>query len=386
MNPKDFEKSTSGICIKTPQGYWAFVPNLLPPKIQYDETIIHKTAEAERILGELSGMGRILSNPYLLIAPYIRREAVASSSIEGTQASLSDLFFFEAEEPEKPLVPDVKEVRNYVRAMEYGIERLVKLPVSVRLIRELHRILMEGVRGEYSTPGGIRRSQNWIGSPGCTIKEATYVPPPLNEMKQSLSDWEKFLHAEPDIPPLIICALMHYQFEAIHPFLDGNGRIGRLLITFYLCERGYLSQPLLYLSRFFDRYRDEYYRRLLCVSQYGEWTDWILFFLRGVIQQSKDAIKDSERILDLHFQYQRELQATKKIPDTAHRLIDEIFQNPILSISGLAKKWDVPFNSVKRGVNRLVEVGILKEITEKKRNKLYQATKLIRLLTEGRKY
>jgi len=383
MNPKDFNRSPSGNSIRTRQGYWAFVPNPLPPKISYNKAIIHKSAEAERMLGELSGIGRILPNPYLLIAPYIRREAVASSRIEGTQASLNDLFFFEAEEQKKPRVSDVGEVRNYVSAMEYGINRLKKLPVSVRLIRELHRILMAGIRGEHSTPGEIRRSQNWIGPPGCTIEGATYVPPPIDEMKLSLGDWEKYIHSNLKTPPLIQCALIHYQFEAIHPFLDGNGRIGRLLITFYLCERGYLSQPLLYLSGFFEKYREDYYRRLLRVSQKGEWIEWIEFFLQGVVNQSKDAISDSEKILDLHSKYQNILQSTKKIPQTAHRLIDEIFKNPIISISGLSKRWAMSFNSIKRGVNRLVEIGILQEMTDKKRNKLYRAPMLMKLLTKN---
>jgi Fic family protein len=382
MNPTDYSESPSGHCIKTPQGYWAFNPNPLPPEISYGKTIIHKSAEAERMLGELSGTGRILPNPYLLIAPYIRREAVASSSIEGTQASLNDLFFFEAEEQKKPLVPDVREVKNYVRAMEYGIRRLDKLPVSIRLIREIHGILMEDVRGEKSTPGEIRRSQNWIGPPGCTLEDATYVPPPISEMKNCLSYWEKYIHSSLKIPPLIQCAMIHYQFEAIHPFLDGNGRVGRLLITFYLCERGYLSQPLLYLSGFFEKYRDDYYRRLLGVSQKGQWSDWIEFFLQGVVNQSKDAITDAKRILDLYAYYQNLLKTTKKIPQTANRLIDEIFINPIVSISGLCKKWDLSFNSIKRGVHRLVEIGILHEVKATKRNKLYQAPKLMQLLVK----
>ena len=384
MNPIDYSQSPSGNCIRTPQGYWAFIPNPLPPKISYSKTIIHKSAEAERMLGELSGTGRILPNPYLLIAPYIRREAVASSSIEGTQASLNDLFFFEAEEQKMPRVPDVREVKNYIRAMEYGIQRLEKLPVSIRLIREIHRILMTGVRGEQSTPGEIRTSQNWIGSPGCTLEEATYVPPPVSEMKTCLSDWEKYIHSSLKIPPLIQCALIHYQFEAIHPFLDGNGRVGRLLVTFYLCERGYLSQPLLYLSGFFEKYREDYYRRLLMVSQKGKWLDWIEFFLQGVVNQSKDAITDAKKILDLHSFYQNRLQATKKIPQTAHRLIDEIFINPIVSISGLSKKWGLPFNSIKRGVHRLVEIGILQEEKATKRNKLYRAPMLMHLLMKSK--
>lgn len=381
LDPREFDHASPGQCIKAPTGYWAFIPHPLPPDISYDTPLIRLLSEADRLLGELSGTGRLLANPYLLIAPYVRREAVASSRIEGTQASLNDLFFFEASEKQTPRTPDVHEVRNYVQAMEYGIKRLTDLPVSVRLICEIHAILMQGVRGDHATPGETRRSQNWIGPPGCSLQDATYVPPPVEEMKNALSDWEKYLHSDTDIPSLIQCALMHYQFEAIHPFLDGNGRIGRLLITFFLWERGLLTQPLLYLSAFFDRYRDDYYSRLLAVSKCGDWRGWIEFFLRGVISQSKDALSDAKKIIELHEKYRHRLEATKKVPESAYRLIEELFGNPVLSISSLGKKWGIPFNSVKTGVLRLVSLGILREETGRKRNKFYMASELIELLS-----
>jgi len=381
MNPEDFKNSPSGKCIKTPRGYWVFVPNPLPPALSYDRDLTSLLSEADRLLGELSGTGRLLPNPYLLISPYMRREAVSSSRIEGTQASLSDLFFFEAADQEKPKVPDVREVKNYVRAMEYGLDRLTKLPVSLRLVREIHQVLMEGVRGEHAIPGQFRRSQNWIGPAGCSLNDAAFVPPPPEEMKEALGQWEKYFHSSPKEPPLIQCALMHYQFEAIHPFLDGNGRIGRLLITFFLCEKEYLTYPLLYLSDFFDKFRDEYYSRLLMVSRTGDWRGWIEFFLRGVANQCKEALSDAKSILALYADYQQILKGVKRLPETAYRLVDEIFQNPVISISGLSKKWDVPFISVKRGVMRLVDIGILVETTKRKRNKLYVAPQLIELLT-----
>jgi len=381
LNPKDFENSSAGLCIKTLKDYWAFIPHPLPPDINYDKLLIRLLSEADRLLGELSGTGRLLANPYLLIAPYIRREAVSSSRIEGTQASLNDLFYFEATESEKPKAPDVREVKNYVRAMEYGIDLLEKLPISIRLICEIHRVLMEDVRGHHATPGEIRRSQNWVGPPGCSLQEATYVPPPVEEMKNALGEWEKYLHSASDAPPLIQCALMHYQFEVIHPFLDGNGRVGRLLITFFLWEKGLLTQPLLYLSAFFDRFRDEYYSRLLSVSKYGDWQGWIEFFLRGVVNQAKDAISDAKKIIELHEEYRYRLETTKKIPESSYRLIEEIFVSPVLSITGLSKKWNMPFNSVKTGVLRLVKIGILREATGRKRNKLYVASDLIKLLS-----
>ena len=198
MNPKDYEASSAGQCVKTLTGYWAFIPYPLPPVVSFDKSLIRLLSEADRLLGELSGTGRLLANPYLLIAPYIRREAVSSSRIEGTQASLNDLFFFEASEQEKPKIPDVREVRNYVQAMEHGIERLKDLPISIRLIGEIHRVLMEDVRGHHATPGEIRRSQNWVGPPGCSVQDATYIPPPVEEMKNALGEWEKYLHSAPD--------------------------------------------------------------------------------------------------------------------------------------------------------------------------------------------
>ena len=282
-------------------------------------------------------------------------------------------------------MPDVREVRNYVRAMEYGIGREQELPISTRLICEIHSILMQGVRGEHYTPGELRRSQNWIGPAGCSLNEAAFVPPPVETVGKALSDWEKYLHSDPEEPPLMQCALMHYQFEAIHPFLDGNGRIGRLLITFFLCERGFLTQPLLYLSAFFDRYRDEYYSRLLAVSQKGDWRGWIDYFLRGVAHQAQDAAADAKRILDLHAEYHAMLMKTKQIPESAHRLVDEVFENPMISVSRLSKKWKIPFNSVKRGVSRLVKIGILREANERKRNRIFYAPKLFDLLTSSDK-
>ncbi|MDI6734936.1 MAG: Fic family protein [bacterium] len=381
MRPEDFKDSKSGKCLKTVSGYWAFIPNPLPPCIEYDDEIIYLLSEANRFLGELSGTGRFLSNPYLLIAPYVRREAVSSSHIEGTQASLSDLFLYEAEQTKQSKTIDVKEVFNYVQAMEYGIANLEKLPISVRLFREIHKILMKDVRGEKATPGELRKSQNWIGPPGCSLNDATYVPPPVEEMKDAFSQLEKYIHSDPKEHPLIQGALIHCQFETIHPFLDGNGRVGRLLITFFLIEKGFLTQPLLYLSSFFDKFRDEYYRCLIEVSQRSDWNRWFKFFLRGIITQSNDAISDAKKIIELNAEYKKRLEVTKKVPQTAQRLIDEIFLNPVISISAVSKKWKVPFMSVKRGVERLVEIEILKEVSGKERNRFFVADKLLKVLT-----
>ena len=387
MNPEDFKNSTAGQCMRTIRepAYWAYVPHPLPPKIEVDWELANLLSTAGTKLGELSGAGQLLPNPHLLIRPFIRREAVMSSRIENTKSGLDDLFLFEADEGEPPSGSDVNEIINYVRAMEYGLKRLAKLPISSRLIGELHEILMEGVRGEYATPGEMRRSQNWIGSPGCTLMNATYVPPPLLEMNACFSDLEKYIHSDPMEAPLIQCALVHYQFEAIHPFVDGNGRIGRLLITFMLLERKLLSQPFLYLSDFFEQHRDEYYRLLLTVSQKGDWKAWLTFFLNGVRQQSEDALATIQKLLDLQKQY-REVATGQRVPKIVNRLIDHLFTGPIVSISQLSKTWKMPFPTVKRGVDYLIEKGILVEITGRQRNRLFVANEIFNtIMTERTK-
>lgn len=364
MNPDDFINSSAGKCIKTTEGYWAFVPSDLPPKIKYDKNLSIHLSDADRALSELSGTSKLIPNPYRLISPYIRREAVSSSRIEGTQASISDLFFYESSQLKHVKDSDVKEVHNYVKAIEHGIERLKELPISIRLIREIHGILMKGVRGSKTTPGELRKIQNWIGAPNSKPEDSVYVPPPVYYMKEALYNWEKYLHEKADEPLLIQCALMHYQFEAVHPFLDGNGRLGRLLITFFLIERGYLEQPLLYISEYFERNREKYYEHLLNVSGKGDWYGWVLFFLKGIAEQSKDALIKADKILRLYDKYMKDLKKTKKIPESAHKLIDEIFKNPFVSISNLSKEWDIPYNSVKTGVKRLEELEILVEIPD----------------------
>jgi Fic family protein len=250
----------------TTKGYWAYIPNPLPPQIAWSVPLISALAEAERNLGRLASLADMLPYPHILVRPFIRREAVLSSRIEGTRASLVDLYHYEsAQSSFFEDSSDVREVHNYVRALDYSLERSKTLPVSLRMIREIHGKLMEGVRGEYLTPGEFRRSQNWIGPPGSTIESATIVPPPVDEMHQALDALEKFIHAPSEIPQLVRAGLIHYQFEAIHPFLDGNGRMGRLLVIILLIEWGLISHPLLYLSAFFEAHRSEYYDRLLAV-------------------------------------------------------------------------------------------------------------------------
>ena len=385
MNPEAFKNSTAGKCIRTMghSSYRAYVPNPLPPKIKVDWELASLLSKADITLGKLSGAGQLLPNPHLLIGPFIRREAVMSSRIENTQSGLEDLFLFEADETEPPPVSDVKEIINYVRAMEYGIKRLEELPVSSRLICEIHGILMEGVRGERATPGLIRKTQNWIGSPGCDLTDATYVPPPVPEMKQCFSDLERYIHFNPQEPALIQCALVHYQFEAIHPFLDGNGRIGRLLITFMLLERQLLSQPLLYLSDFFERHRDEYYELLLGVSQKGDWKAWLTFFLKGVRQQSEDALLTVQKLLDLQNQY-RAVTMGQRVPQVVNHLIDHLFASPVISVSALSKTWEITYSTVQRGVDYLIEKGMLREITGRQRNRLFIAGEISNIIMTER--
>jgi Fic family protein len=374
-----FQNSPSGRLIRAVDGYWAFVPNPLPPQLDWDNPLVSLVSRADLALGTLSGLGEALPNPHLLIYPFIRREAVLSSRIEGTQSSLSDLLLFEATRVEKQR--DVREVQNYVLAVEYGLKRLSELPLSLRLIRELHGILMKGVRGERATPGRFRESQNWIGVPGASLNDAVFVPPPVAEMQENLGQLEKFVNADIDLPPLVELALIHYQFEAIHPFLDGNGRIGRLLITLFLCQRGILTKPLLYLSAFFERYRQEYYQYLLEVSQRGAWRQWIDFFLRAVVEQSGDAVQRARRLLDLHLNYYQ-ISLAKHLPPTAGQLVELIFMRPVLNARVAQEHLKVTFPAAQRAINALEEEGILAEITGGKRNKAYAAKEILKILEE----
>lgn len=366
----------AGTVVKTPQGYWAYVPNPLPPEIKFTNKLVTALSEANMALGKLSGVGDALPNPHLLIRPFVRREAVLSSRIEGTESSLSDLLLFEAARIEPKRGSDAQEVLNYVLALEYGLERLKTLPVSLRLIRELHTYLLKGVRGADQRPGEFRKRQNWIGPPGCTLEEATFVPPPVLQMKEALDAFEKFLHKPSDLPAIIRIALLHYQFEAIHPFLDGNGRIGRLLITLLLCEWQLMSQPLLYLSAFFDRYRSLYYQYLLGVSQDNRWEDWIEFFLTGVTIQSYDALMQVRELQNLHQAYRDRFQRARSSA-LLLGLVDLLFESPVLTVSKVAGQLKVTFAAAKKNVDKLVDANILEETSGRARNRIYVAKEIL---------
>ena len=366
-----------GRLMSRPGGYRAYVPAPLPPPILWDGSLTASLSAADRAIGRLAGEGRRFPNPHVLIRPFVRREAVLSSRIEGTQATLGELLAAEAGALVERSPSDLREVGNYVTALEYGLERLSTLPLSLRMVRELHERLMRGVRGDVATPGEFRRSQNWIGPPGRTLNDATYVPPPPEEMMDCLGQWEGFLHDDV-LPPLVHAALVHAQFEAIHPFLDGNGRVGRLLITLLLVERGVMPSPLLYLSAYFEGTREEYYGRLLGITQRGEWEEWLVYFLRGVAMQAEDAVERVQRIDDLLLDWRQRLaNVQSRLPE---RALDLFAENPFWTVSGLASRLEVAFTTAQRAIDRLEAIGVVSQVGEARRNRVYCAGSILEVL------
>ncbi|HRQ38181.1 MAG TPA: Fic family protein [Chloroflexota bacterium] len=377
MKPEDFQDNAPGYVIHHPSGYWAFVPAPLPPTLSWSAKLITTLSAADRSLGELAGLSNALPDPHLLIQPFMRREAVLSSRIEGTRASLTDLYAYEAVQLSLFEFPaDVQEVRNYVQTLAYGLERLATLPVSLRLMRELHERLMTGVRGEQWTPGEFRRSQNWIGPPGSTLETATYIPPPVEQMHLALHDLETFIHATDNLPPLVKLGLVHYQFEAIHPFLDGNGRVGRLLMSLLLADWDLLPQPMLYLSAFFEEHRQAYYEHLLAISQRGDWESWLLYFLRGVYTQAHDSIRRIRHLQALRDTYREQFQ-TARAAARLLQVIDTLFVQPIFTISQISEAIQINYPTAQRYVNQLEEARIVQEITGQSRNRVYRAGQIM---------
>jgi Fic family protein len=359
-------------------GSRAFVPAPLPPAIEWSQALVAASAEAHLLLGRLAGEGSRLPNPHVFIRPFVRREAVLSSKIEGTQATLGELLAVEAGAAVARSPEDLREVANYVVALEYGIRRLKKLPLSLRLVRELHAKLMRGVRGDSAAPGEFRRVQNWIGPARSTILTAAYVPPPPDELLPCLGAWELFLH-DRRLPPLIQIALAHYQFEAIHPFVDGNGRVGRLLISLYLIERGILPSPLLYLSAYFERTRPEYYALLRGVSDRGEWGSWLEYFLEGVARMSEDVIRRVERINALLGAWQRRLAGA---PRAARLLVPQLAENPYVTATSAAKRLGVAFTTAQRAIGVLERQGMVRQVAGAKRDRVYCSRPLLAILEE----
>lgn len=381
MDPAAFESSQRAFCQRQLAGHFAFVPPPLPPELPLDWELANLLSEADRAVAELSGAGRLLPNPHLLIRPYLRREALLSSLIEDTYAEVEELLLFDLEPSHTSEKSPVREVANHVRALETGLDRLAELPISTRLIQELHAILLSSVRGGDSskTPGEYRRSQNWIGRPGSSVSTATYIPPPPDQLDACLSAWETYLHAPSREPDLVKIALLHYQFEAIHPFLDGNGRIGRLLITLFLCARGLLSQPLLYLSAYFERYRDDYYRHLLAVSTRGDWGEWVVYFLTGIRDTAREALEDTRQVTDLYHHYRRLMDQEKRVPGASAAVLDTLFASPVFSISHHAAQTGESFQNVAKAVDFWQKHGLLAEMTSQKRNRLFFAHSILDL-------
>lgn len=383
MDESDFD-NPSGAFHTDSASVKAFIPNDLPPDIDYGE-IIGLTTEAHTQLGILSGLGESIPNPDLLIAPYVRTEAVLSSKIEGTQASIVDIFRFDAQGKPKSYEATekrIQEVVNYVDALDDCLAWVNSgEDIGLSMMEKAHHILLHDVRGQDRIPGKFRTVQNWIGPEGSAIDDARYVPPPAGMLNDLLAKMEGFIQNPPaGIPVLIQCALIHYQFEAIHPFADGNGRIGRLLIPLILADRGMLRRPFLYLSAYFERNRAAYYEHLLNVSAHGGWMEWIRFFLNGVIQQSQEAINSIKKLMELKSAYDKKLRE-KKASRSAIMLTERLFANPMTTISAASRYLDITYPPAKAAIMHLQEYGILKESGRQERNKTYVAREILEIFT-----
>lgn len=374
----------AGRYVKQRTGYSAFIPAPLPPDppVVLDGALQALLSRADQAVGRLDGVIQTVPNPDFFVYMYVRREAVLSSQIEGTQSTLEDLLAAELElQPAWRRLPqDVDEVVNYVRAMNYGLARVSDLPLSLRLITEIHRELLTGVRGSHRRPGEFRESQNWIGPENATLAEATFVPPPVHEMKNALDNFERFLYDD-EPPALIHVGLAHAQFETIHPFLDGNGRVGRLLISFLLVHRGVLHRPLLYLSVYLRRHRAEYYDRLTAIRESGDWEGWLRFFLSGVAQTAEEAAVTARAILDLREQHRRLIQ--ERVPG-AHglRLLDLLFERPLIQVNLVKDSLGIAFVTANKLVEQMESLGLLQEITGRRRDRVFSYAPYVSLFRD----
>jgi len=375
----------SGRYIKQPDGYRAFIPEPLPPDppVQFDDEMQSLLSNADRALAKLDGIIMVLPNPDLFIAMYVKKEALLSSQIEGIQASLEGVLEFEADLKPREDVEDIKEVISYIKALNYGIDRLKELPFSLRLIKEIHRILIEGTRGNSKTPGEFRSTQNWIGPPGASLSESIFVPPPPNIVLPVMGELEKFFYENIRIPPLVKIALTHAQFETIHPFLDGNGRIGRLLITFYLFWKGLLSKPILYLSFYLKKNRETYYNLLMKVRTQGDWEEWIKFFLKGIGEISGEAANTAKEIIQLKEKLITTLYEKSISSIYAVKFIAYIFESPIIEIKNLIERFSVHKDTANELVKKFEGIGILKEVTGKQRYKKYLFKEYVDIIARG---
>ena len=381
MDPSDFNSTRAGsleLCEGRGTRYHAFVPAALPPALAFTPPLLVVLSEADAGLGELAGVGRQLPNPHVLMAPSVRREAVLSSRIEGTQASLSEVFEDEVlHEHARGEDADVQEVRNYVTALEYGIAQVAGgRRLSLDLVLDLHRRLMDGVRGHDKDPGQFRIAQNWIGHKHSTLETATFVPPHPEVLPAALADWETFMtRSASTVPPLVACALLHQQFETIHPFRDGNGRVGRLIIPLFLMERQRLPIPLLYLSAYIDQHKSEYARLLQVVRTDGDWEAWIAFFLRGVASTAKEAATRTMEIVD-YCEMAREL--TARNPNSV-RLLRSLLGNPFMSTNRAAKALGVTLPTARKAIEVLRQHGIVSDAGKRGHTPLVVARDLLNI-------
>ncbi len=362
-------------------GHRAYLPKQLPPDpaIQWSDRLLAALSRADRALGRLDGVARALPNPELFVAMYVRREAVLSSQIEGTQSSLDDVLAFEASAPGQVQPLDITETVNYVRAMSRGLELLETLPLSARLVRAVHKELLTGVRGQERQPGHFRRTQNWIGSTGCTIETATFVPPPPGDVVDQFAQLELFLNDD-SLPPLITAALAHAQFETIHPFSDGNGRVGRLLITLVLIERRALARPLLYLSLFLKENRGEYYERLMAIRVRGDWEGWLEFFLNGVAVTADDAMRVASAIAELRAAHLR-LAGIENLGRFVVPLLDLLVEQPVVTVKFVIERLGGTASTIGGLLDRLVALNVVNEVTGAKRNRVYRYSPFLDLFT-----
>ena len=369
MNSSD----RAGRYVQKPDGYKAFLPVALPPRppFRYDDELLALLSEADRALARLDTATELLPTPELFVAMYERKEAVLSSQIEGTQASMVDLLEHEADVPRPKPRSDVIELSNYITAMNTGLRRLADLPLSLRMLREIHAVLLEGVRGGELTPGEFRRSQNWIGPPGRKLDEAVFVPPPHTEVVRCMGELETFLHGERPMPLLVGVALAHAQFETIHPFLDGNGRMGRLLITFLLCWKKALGQPTLYLSRYFKDHQDEYYNRLQAVRDRGNFEGWVRFFLLAVREVSREGTETARQIQHLREDHRALIARELRGSITGLVLLDYLFQQPVITVKMASGVVERTYSVANQLVAKFVDLGLLRQPISRSRNRLF---------------
>ena len=377
----------AGRVVNNVNGYAAFVPAKLPPEppIAISSAMQKLLSQADRKLGRLDGITQTLPNPELFVAMYVKKEAVLSAQIEGTQASLIDVLNRQAEAEHSEYSRDgVKEVINYVNAMSWGLEQLDRLPLSLRLIRNIHEVLLKNVRGANKNPGEFRRSQNWIGPTGCTLTTATFVPPTVEDMQDAMSDLERYLYEDDDMPPLIKIALIHAQFETIHPFLDGNGRMGRLLITFWLCQQEILSQPLLYLSYYFKQNRNEYYDKLMAVRENGDWEGWIMFFLKGIAMVAEEATDTAKQIIAMQRKYSALLSEKDRSNGYYQPLLNLLFENPVVTRKDIMDQLKISSPTAGALLDTFCALDILKDLTpDKQRYKSYGFEEYMNILQKG---